>query len=515
MRALNSLLAVVVTLGLFGLAMEGGLRLIGRGPAVTLNQFDPVTGWAKVPGLRVQRRTAEFTVDFAFNSLGLREDEGVTPETLPEDALRVLCLGDSFVLGYGVQREDHLVDLLERELARGGRPVEVVNVGTEGWSTDQEVAWLEAHGEEWRPDLVLLLPYENDLYWNTQDRYLRFPKPRYREDGTREEGALVDPGPRPLADRSALLSLVLPAGLAPPVEVHEGHTLLAEHTVLLEGGGPHAAEVQARLRGSLLALARWSAERAVPVLVAPLPSHGAIEERYATEVFGPRVLDGLPRGDWSPDRPVELVLGTCGDLGLDTHDLRPALRLAASTGATPYHEVDWHFDAEGSQLVADDLAKALRDRGLAPQAADAPMPPPAERDSDLPRWPLWYAGLLLALSTAYRRAYPDEAAGRVTLQVALLLAVIFNLALGGSRILGALPPAVSALLAAGLLLLLLGFCAWKLGDRLGTIAELVGAFIRRGHWYLMPLLVVLLTVGSLLVVAASSPLVAPFIYTLF
>ena len=31
----------------------------------------------------------------------------------------------------------------------------------------------------------------------------------------------------------------------------------------------------------------------------------------------------------------------------------------------------------------------------------------------------------------------------------------------------------------------------------------------------MPLLVVLLTVGSLLVVAASSPLVAPFIYTLF
>jgi hypothetical protein len=93
--------------------------------------------------------------------------------------------------------------------------------------------------------------------------------------------------------------------------------------------------------------------------------------------------------------------------------------------------------------------------------------------------------------------------------------VIFGLALGGGALLGALPPAASAVLAAALLLLLLGFCAFKLGDRLGTIAELVGAFIRRGHWYLMPLLVVLLTVGSLLVVAASSPLVAPFIYTLF
>jgi hypothetical protein len=62
---------------------------------------------------------------------------------------------------------------------------------------------------------------------------------------------------------------------------------------------------------------------------------------------------------------------------------------------------------------------------------------------------------------------------------------------------------------------ILGFVAWKLGRRLGTIAELFRSFTLRGHWYLMPLVVVLLTIGSLLVVAASSPLIAPFIYTLF
>ena len=59
------------------------------------------------------------------------------------------------------------------------------------------------------------------------------------------------------------------------------------------------------------------------------------------------------------------------------------------------------------------------------------------------------------------------------------------------------------------------FIAYKLGDRIGTIGELMRCFTLRGHWYLIPLLSVLLTVGSLLVVAASSPLVAPFIYTLF
>ena len=62
---------------------------------------------------------------------------------------------------------------------------------------------------------------------------------------------------------------------------------------------------------------------------------------------------------------------------------------------------------------------------------------------------------------------------------------------------------------------LLVFILWKLGRRIGTILELFACLVGRGHWYLIPLVVVLLSVGSLLVVAASSPLVAPFIYTLF
>jgi hypothetical protein len=63
--------------------------------------------------------------------------------------------------------------------------------------------------------------------------------------------------------------------------------------------------------------------------------------------------------------------------------------------------------------------------------------------------------------------------------------------------------------------LLLGFIVGSSAGRLGTILELFACFVGRGHWYLIPLVVVLLSVGSLLVVAASSPLVAPFIYTLF
>ena len=78
-----------------------------------------------------------------------------------------------------------------------------------------------------------------------------------------------------------------------------------------------------------------------------------------------------------------------------------------------------------------------------------------------------------------------------------------------------LPHRLAPWLLGGFVLAILGFVAFKLGRRLATILELVRAFTLRGHWYLMPLVAVLLTIGSLLVVAASSPLVAPFIYTLF
>jgi hypothetical protein len=99
--------------------------------------------------------------------------------------------------------------------------------------------------------------------------------------------------------------------------------------------------------------------------------------------------------------------------------------------------------------------------------------------------------------------------------VAALLAVVFGTALGVGWVVEELPPRAAQLTVLALVLAILTFILYKLGDRISTIGELLRAFTLRGHWYLMPLLSVLLTVGSLLVVAASSPLVAPFIYTLF
>jgi hypothetical protein len=58
-----------------------------------------------------------------------------------------------------------------------GRKVDVINAGTEGYSTDQEVLWFSCTAASSSPTLVVLCPYENDLYWNAKTDYDRYPKP--------------------------------------------------------------------------------------------------------------------------------------------------------------------------------------------------------------------------------------------------------------------------------------------------------------------------------------------------
>ena len=147
--------------------------------------------------------------------------------------------------------------------------------------------------------------------------------------------------------------------------------------------------------------------------------------------------------------------------------------------------------------------------------AEAPAPVHPASEGGAPFALKLFGVLWLVLSTLYILTYRDEPAWQPPVKVAGMLAAVFTIVLGGQALIGLLPARVATLLLVVFVLGLLSFIVYKLGRRVGTILELFVSFTRRGHWYLMPLVVVLLTVGSLLVVAASSPLVAPFIYTLF
>lgn len=83
----------------------------------------------------------------------------------PAGIYRILLLGDSQTFGQGVELKSTFGALLEEELNRraGGRRVEVINSGVDGYTTGQEAAFFESKGIHYQPDCVIILFIGNDL----------------------------------------------------------------------------------------------------------------------------------------------------------------------------------------------------------------------------------------------------------------------------------------------------------------------------------------------------------------
>jgi len=95
------------------------------------------------------------------NSRGFRDED--RPLSKPPGVRRLVCLGDSFTWGTGVEREDAYPQRLERGLRRRRRETwEVLNLAKEGMNSVDEAALLAQEGLNYEPDAVLLGYVLND-----------------------------------------------------------------------------------------------------------------------------------------------------------------------------------------------------------------------------------------------------------------------------------------------------------------------------------------------------------------
>lgn len=101
-----------------------------------------------------------------INSHGLRGPE-IAFEKHP-NTVRILNLGDSIAMGWGVREEETYGRQLERllnEKSGAGNPYQVINAGVPAWNTENEWAYIRAEGLKYKPDLILLdLTIVNDIY---------------------------------------------------------------------------------------------------------------------------------------------------------------------------------------------------------------------------------------------------------------------------------------------------------------------------------------------------------------
>lgn len=96
----------------------------------------------------------------SINEQGFRNPGKATPEAY----YRILCVGDSSTLGYGVDDEE----TYPARLASFLQPlfpgfIDVINAGTIGYTIDDELAYLKEKGGRLKPDLVVLEIFFNDV----------------------------------------------------------------------------------------------------------------------------------------------------------------------------------------------------------------------------------------------------------------------------------------------------------------------------------------------------------------
>ena len=107
---------------------------------------NPYLLWEMVPGTRT-----EMGATVTVNSLGFRGEEVTVNK--PTGIRRVVVLGDSTVYGHGVEDDETFSAQLSERL---GPSVQVLNLGTPGYSTAQSINLMTMRGWRLQPDAVIV-----------------------------------------------------------------------------------------------------------------------------------------------------------------------------------------------------------------------------------------------------------------------------------------------------------------------------------------------------------------------
>lgn len=276
---------------------------------------DPEIGWVGRPHV--------CCLDFfgpgrtlTLNGLGFRGRETPAP-TSPAPVLRVVCSGDSFTFGYGVDD----ADAWPARLAAYDERIEVINMGLGGFGIQQSYLWFLRDGVEFRPDVHLLGVVSNDFERMRTPDFFGYPRPMVVEEG----GVLRVRLPRPKNGYLRALDR------------------LAER---LAGAAPTGLDDDAVLR-AFFAMAEDLERRAragggrFGVLYLPvLP-----DDRKGVSRFW---RDSLRRG--LDERGIPFL-----DLAERVEEMEPAAAegLFIRPGEIPFLYAEWHLNEAGNRFVAE------------------------------------------------------------------------------------------------------------------------------------------------------------------
>lgn len=291
-----------------------------------------------------------------INGLGLRGHEPLR-EADGDAGLRVVCLGDSFTFGWGVEDDETFPVYLEEALdAAVDQPVDVINCGAPGYNTWQEHQLYKKLMAPLKPDYVIIAWYMNDLdpmsygttgtlapldhplagtalldYWSRNLRLKVIGLPKFEFQGF---------------DQAAALELK---------KVYDKHNKAIWEDSTIEEG---KVFIERNLADLTALLDTIEAGGAVPIVVT-FPTVGQMDSLKVAK------RDAKPE-DYAYFRARRVhVLGAVGDharaRGVATVDLLDAYM---DSQARPYGAIDLsHPSPAGQRIASDAILAALKEAG--------------------------------------------------------------------------------------------------------------------------------------------------------
>ena len=189
-------LANLIIIVLFFVILEGGASLyfayqgarqeIKKEPFLAERlhtEYDSFLGWINKPNISIDHMYGP-NVYLKTNSQRFRNKDDFTIK-VPERKIRVICSGDSFTLGYGVDNEHTWCNLLELIDPR----IQSVNRGQGGYGVGQAYLWYKRDGAKLDHNIHIFAFISVDFSRMMTKSFLGMPKPLLR---TRNGKILVE-----------------------------------------------------------------------------------------------------------------------------------------------------------------------------------------------------------------------------------------------------------------------------------------------------------------------------------
>ncbi len=343
-------LSVIATLA----AVELGIRIFSPQThfSVAVNVWDKRLGLRHVPDSRGRLRTPEFDTGIVINSKGLRDREYAYAK--PDSTKRVLCLGDSFTFGYGVEWNETYAKVLEKLLDYGrvnGMRWQVVNAGVSGTGTAHQLAYLEVEGLKYDPDIVVVCICgandfsESSMYglYSLEDGGLVRHEARLSGPIRLRHIMQYLPGYRTFFGKSHLITFIKHRIAR---YAYARHASKPRDPATIEAGRKRAYELTEALFSALHARCQAVGAELIVIVVPE--------------------VDGSP----PPERVANLI-SFIRSQGISYVDLEQCFRQEQAAGAEVFYPLDGHWNSNGHRLVAELLYEYLA----------SPSPPQAHTGS--------------------------------------------------------------------------------------------------------------------------------------